>query len=89
MDAHEALFLELEECRRKAPADAHCARPVSPQLDPVRVFAHLHPTLPPPFNPLLLQFTRCLTLFGCSGLPYGESCSNRCRLPSFVSWKRI
>ena len=46
MDAHEALFLELEECRRKAPADAHCARPVSPQLDPVRVFAHFasHPS---------------------------------------------
>ena len=38
MAAHEALFLELEQCRRQAPSDAHCARPVSPQLDPVRIF---------------------------------------------------
>ena len=42
-----ALFLELEQCRRKAPVDAHCARPVSPQLDPVRVFARFasHPSI--------------------------------------------
>ena len=39
MAAHEELFLELEKCRRQAPADAHIARRVSPQLDPVRVFA--------------------------------------------------
>lgn len=47
MAAHEALFSELEQCRRKAPADAHCARPVSPQLDPVRVFARFasHPSI--------------------------------------------
>ena len=39
MAAHEDLFMELEHCRRKAPVEAHCTRPVSPQLDPVRVFA--------------------------------------------------
>ena len=39
MATHEQLFLELEQYRQKAPSDAHCARPVSPQLDPVRVFA--------------------------------------------------
>ena len=39
MAAHEALFVELEQCRRQAPADAHSVRPVSPQLDLVRVFA--------------------------------------------------
>ena len=38
MASHEELFVELEQCRRKAPAEAHSARPVSPQLDPVRVF---------------------------------------------------
>ena len=45
MAAHENLFMELEECRSRAPADAHCPRPVSPQLDPVRVFARFasHP----------------------------------------------
>ena len=46
MAAHETLFAELEERRRHAPPDAYCARPVSPQLDPVRVFAHFasHPS---------------------------------------------
>ena len=39
MSAHEDLFMELEQCRRHAPPEANCARPVSPQLDPVRVFA--------------------------------------------------
>ena len=39
MAAHEELFLQLEQRRREAPADAHCARPASPQLDPVRVFS--------------------------------------------------
>ena len=39
MAAHEALFIELEQCRLKAPTSAHSSRPVSPQLDPVRVFA--------------------------------------------------
>ena len=39
MTAHEELFAELAKRRRHAPADAHCARPVSPQLDPVQVFA--------------------------------------------------
>ena len=46
MAAHETLFAELEQRRRHAPPDAYCARPVSPQLDPVRVFAHFasHPS---------------------------------------------
>ncbi|WP_114988899.1 glycosyltransferase family 4 protein [Synechococcus sp. N19] len=39
MAAHEKLFAELEQRRCQAPPDAHCPRPVSPQLDPVRVFA--------------------------------------------------
>ena len=45
MAAHEALFLELEQCRHSAPADAHYPQPVSPQLDPVRVFSRFasHP----------------------------------------------
>ena len=38
MSAHEALFAELEQLRLSAPASSHCPRPVSPQLDPVRVF---------------------------------------------------
>ena len=44
----KSCFVELEQCRLKAPADAHCSRPVSPQLDPVRVFARFasHPLLP-------------------------------------------
>ena len=42
MAAHEALFAELDQCRCNAPADAHLARPVSPQLDPVRVLHALH-----------------------------------------------
>ena len=46
MAAHESLLMELEQCRRKAPADAHSPRSVSPQLDPVRVFATLH-RIPP------------------------------------------
>ena len=47
MAAHESLFMELEQCRRKAPADAHSPRSVSPQLDPVRVFRHFasHPSI--------------------------------------------
>ena len=46
MAAHEELFRELEECRLQAPPDACCPRPVSPQLDPVRVFTHFasHPS---------------------------------------------
>ena len=46
MDAHEALFWNWRNAAGRAPADAHCARPVSPQLDPVRVFAHFasHPS---------------------------------------------
>ena len=32
MAAQEELFEELTECRRHAPAEAHCARPVSPNL---------------------------------------------------------
>ena len=46
MAAHEELFAELEQRRRHAPADAHCPRPVSPQLDPVSVFEHFasHPS---------------------------------------------
>ena len=47
MAAHEALFSELEQCRQEAPADALFARPVSPQLDPVRVFSGFasHPSV--------------------------------------------
>ena len=46
MAAHEELFRELDESRLQAPADAHRPRPVSPQLDPVRVFTHFasHPS---------------------------------------------
>ena len=46
MAAHETLFAELEQRRRQAPADAHCPRPVSPQIDAVRVFARFasHPS---------------------------------------------
>ena len=39
MNAHEVLFAELDEIRRSAPEDAHREHPVSPQIDPVRVFA--------------------------------------------------
>ena len=39
MNAHEDLFSELNEIRRCAPADAHSAKSVSPQIDPVRVFS--------------------------------------------------
>ena len=39
MNAHEQLFAELDEIRRSAPEDAHRVQPVSPQIDPVRVFA--------------------------------------------------
>ena len=31
--------MELEQCRHRAPDRFHFAKPVSPQLDPVRVFA--------------------------------------------------
>lgn len=46
MTAHEDLFGELEQLRRQAPADANCPKPVSPQIDPVRVFASFasHPS---------------------------------------------
>ena len=45
MAAYEALFAELEQRRRQAPAIAHCPRPVSPQIDLVGVFSRFasHP----------------------------------------------
>ena len=39
MASHEELFEDLEHCRLQASADAYCSNKVSPQLDPVRVFA--------------------------------------------------
>jgi len=39
MSAHESLFAELEKRRLQAPDNFKYPRPVSPQLDPVRVFA--------------------------------------------------
>ena len=80
MDAHEALFWNWRNA-----AGRHLLMLIAPDRSvlssiPCECLLILHPTLPPPFNPLLPQFTRCLTLFGCSGLPYGESWSNRCRL---------
>ena len=39
MNDHEELFAELNEIRRCAPDDAHISNRVTPQLDPVRVFA--------------------------------------------------
>ena len=47
MASHEALFAELEQRRLQAPADAYRSRPVSPQLDPVRVFERFasHPSV--------------------------------------------
>ena len=46
MSAYEALFMELEKCRLHASPEAQRPRPVSPQLDPVRVFARFasHPS---------------------------------------------
>ena len=61
MAAHETLFAELEQRRCQAPADAHRARPVSPQLDPVRVFARFasHPS---GFIPASSESLQCLPL---------------------------
>lgn len=61
MAAHETLFAELEQRRCQAPADAHRARPVSPQLDPVRVFARFasHPS---GFTPASSESLQCLPL---------------------------
>ena len=39
MNSHEELFAELNEIRSSAPKDAHQVGCVSPQIDPVRVFA--------------------------------------------------
>ena len=61
MAAHETLFAELKQRRCQAPADAHRARPVSPQLDPVRVFARFA-SHPPGFIPANSESLQSLPL---------------------------
>ena len=47
MNAYEDLFAELSEIRNSAPDDAFVENRVSPQIDPVRVFAGFasHPAI--------------------------------------------
>ena len=87
MAAHEELFVELEQCCRKAPADAHSARPVSPQLDPVRVFerfASHHFTAIPGIDASLQTLPESVRQ---QRAPFGKFWSNPCRLPSAVVWR--
>ena len=73
MAAHEELFVELEQCRRQAPADAHCPRPVSPQLDPVRVFARFASHPPTAIQPTASSCRICRSVRQAAGCALANS----------------
>ena len=88
MAAHEELFAELEQRRRHAPADAHCPRPVSPQLDPVSVFEHFAS------HPSGHSEQRCIAAELAGAVRQQRAAlwqnpwRNRCQSPSATVWRK-
>ena len=72
MSAHEELFAELNDIRLGAPDDAFLVKHVSPQIDPVMVFAGFasHPSST--VRPTSLPLKGCRNLCANSGIPFGR-----------------